>query len=155
MLTSHKVYTERELRSRYEIQLENYVRTVRIEALTMVDMARKDILPAVMAYGYGSDLARSIERKKTVGGGIPYGYESRLAGRLSLLTDSIDQAVDKLDIAVKELDALNDFAAAGDFTRDAVLPKMAELRAFCDEAETLTAASYWPFPTYGDLLFGV
>ena len=153
MLTAHKVYTESELRSRYEIQLENYVRTVRIEAVTMVDMGRKDILPAVMAYG--SDLALSIERKKTVGGGIPYGYESRLAGRLSLLADSIDQAVDRLDAAVKELDALTDYVAAGDFTRDSILPKMAELRAACDEAETLTAASYWPFPTYGDLLFGV
>ena len=153
MLTSHKVYTESELRSRYEIQLENYVRTVRIEALTMVDMARKDILPAVV--GYCEKLLCSIERKKTVGGAVSYGYETRTAGRLSTLADRIDEAVSVLENTVKTLDSLGDYAAEGDYTRDEVLPKMAELRAFCDEAETLTSAEYWPFPTYGDLLFGV
>ena len=153
MLTEHKVYTESELRSRYEIQLENYVRTVRIEALTMVDMARKDILPAIMAYC--SALTDSIERKKAIGSGISFGYESRLAGRLSGLADRIDEAVSVLDGAVKTLDGMEDYVAAADFTRDEIISKMAELRSGCDEAETLTAAEYWPFPTYGDLLFGV
>jgi glutamine synthetase len=153
MLTRHGVYTESELRSRYEIQLENYVRTVRIEALTMVDMTRKDILPAVM--GYCAALTDSIEKKKTVGTGISFGYESRLAGKLSGLADRIDEKVTVLDGAVKTLDGLDDYVAAADFTRDEIIPKMAELRAGCDEAETLTAAEYWPFPTYGDLLFGV
>ena len=60
-----------------------------------------------------------------------------------------------LDSAVKTMDTLDDFVAAADFTRDEIIPKMAELRSGCDEAETLTAAEYWPFPTYGDLLFGV
>ena len=69
--------------------------------------------------------------------------------------DWIDEAVSVLENTVKTLDSLGDYAAEGDYTRDEVLPKMAELRAFCDEAETLTAAEYWPFPTYGDLLFGV
>ena len=153
MLTAHKVYSEVELRSRYEIQLENYVRTVRIEALTMVDMVRKDILPAVMAYC--SALTDSIEKKKAAGSGISFGYESRLAGRLSGLADKIDEKVSVLEGAVKALDELEDFAAAADFTRDEIIPKMAELRSGCDEAETITAADYWPFPTYGDLLFGV
>ena len=153
MLTEHKVYTESELRSRYEIQLENYVRTVRIEALTRVDMARKDILPAIMAYC--SALTDSIERKKAIGSGISFGYESRLAGRLSGLADRIDEAVSVLDGAVKTLDGMEDYVAAADFTRDEIISKMAELRSGCDEAETLTAAEYWPFPTYGDLLFGV
>ncbi len=153
MLTAHKVYTESELRSRYEIQLENYVRTVRIEAVTMVDMARKDILPAIMAYC--SALTDSIEKKKRVGTGISFGYESRLAGKLSGLADRIDEAVSVLDSAVKTRDGLGDYVAAADYTRDEIIGKMAELRAGCDEAETLTAAEYWPFPTYGDLLFGV
>ena len=153
MLTAHKVYSEVELRSRYEIQLENYVRTVRIEALTMVDMVRKDILPAVMAYC--SALTDSIGKKKAAGSGISFGYESRLVVRLSSLADRIDEAVSVLDGAVTELDGLDDYVAAADFTRDEIIPKMAELRAGCDEAETLTAAEYWPFPTYGDLLFGV
>ena len=124
MLTSHKVYTESELRSRYEIQLENYVRTVRIEALTMVDMARKDILPAVV--GYCEKLLCSIERKKTVGGAVSCGYETRTAGRLSTLADRIDEAVSVLENTVKTLDSLGDYAAEGDYTRDEVLPKMAE-----------------------------
>ena len=152
MLTTQKIYSEVEIRSRYEISLENYVRTVRIEALTMVDMTRKDILPAIMAYD--SVLASSIEKKKAIGG-ISFGYESRLAGRLGGLADRIDEAVSVLDSAVAELDSLDDYVAAADYTRDEILPKMAELRAGCDEAETLTAAEYWPFPTYGDLLFGV
>jgi glutamine synthetase len=152
MLTSHKVFSEIELRSRYEIQLENYIRTVRIEALTMSGMARKDILPAITAYV--TALLGSMEKKKAMGG-ISFGYESRIAGRLSNLADRIDEAVSVLDSAVTQLDALDDFVAAGDFIRDEIIPKMAELRAGCDEAETLTSAEYWPFPTYGDLLFGV
>ena len=119
----------------------------------MVDMARKDILPAVV--GYCGALSGSIEKKKGVGTGIACGYETRLLSRLSTLADKIDEAVSVLDGAVKALDALDDFAAAADFTRDEILPKMAELRSGCDEAETITAAEYWPFPTYGDLLFGV
>ena len=153
MLLRHRIYSEAEVHSRYEIQLENYIRTVRIEALTMVDMAQKDILPAVMAYG--SDLAAAIGRKKAVSADIAAGYETRLVGRLDDLTDRIDAAAAALNDAVKELDAISDFVAQGDFTRDDIIPKMAALRSVCDEAETLTAASYWPFPTYGDLLFGV
>ncbi len=153
MLTAHRVFSESELRSRYEIQLENYVRTVRIEALTMLDMARKDILPAVV--GYCDRLLSCVERKKTVGGAASCGYETRTALRLSTLADRIDEAVSELESTVKTLDGLGDYAAEGDYTRGEVLPKMAELRAFCDEAETLTSAEFWPFPTYGDLLFGV
>ena len=153
MLTSHKVFSESELRSRYEIQLENYERTVRIEALTMVDMARRQILPAII--GYCSALTDSVEKKKAVGTAISFGYETRLVSRLSTLADRIDEAVTVLESAVKTFDQTEDYIAAGDYTRDEILPKMAELRAGCDEAETLTASEYWPFPTYGDLLFGV
>ena len=71
------------------------------------------------------------------------------------VTDRIDEAVSVLDGAVKTLDGMEDYVAAADFTRDEIISKMAELRSGCDEAETLTAAEYWPFPTYGDLLFGV
>ena len=153
MLLSHGVFLESELRSRYEIQLENYVRTVRIEALTMTDMARKEILPAVMAYT--AALAESVKGKKAVDGTVTCGYETKLLRRLSALTDSIDEAVDTLAGTVTELDSLEGVQKESDFVRDRVLPTMAQLRAGCDEAETLTAQSYWPFPTYGDLLFGV
>ena len=153
MLVAHKVYTESELRSRYEIQLENYCKTVRIEALTMVDMARKEILPAVE--DYVSDLAAAAAKKKTVDAGLPCGYETKQLRRLSALVDTIDGRVDALEEKLVKLDTLHDLAEEAAFIRDVLIPGMGELRAAADEAETRTAAAYWPFPTYGDLLFGV
>ena len=153
MLVAHRVYTESELRSRYEIQLENYCKTVRIEALTMVDMARKEILPAVE--DYVSDLAAAAAKKKTVDADLPCGYETKQLRRLSALVDTIDGRVDALEEKLVKLDTLHDLAEEAAFIRDTIIPGMGELRAAADEAETQTAASYWPFPTYGDLLFGV
>ncbi|MBR2832604.1 MAG: glutamine synthetase III [Oscillospiraceae bacterium] len=153
MLTGHGVFSESELRSRYEIQLENYVRTVHIEALTMEDMARREILPAVAAYS--AALADGVARKKAAAPTVACGYETRLIQKLSCLADCADAAAEELGKTVAALDALSDVTEEADFVRDEVLPKMAALRAVCDEAETLTAAEYWPFPTYGDLLFGV
>ena len=152
MLVAHGVYTESELRSRYEIQLENYCKTVRIEALTMVDMARKEILPAVE--DYVSDLAAAAA-KKTVDADLPCGYETKQLRRLSALVDTIDGRVDALEEKLVKLDTLHDLAEEAAFIRDVLIPGMGELRAAADEAETRTAATYWPFPTYGDLLFGV
>ena len=152
-LLRHKVFSESELRSRYEIQLENYVRTVRIEALTMADMARKEILPAVAAYA--AALAEGAAKKKAAEASLPCGYETKLIKKLSCLTDGADAAAEELEKAVTALDALGDVTAEANHVRDTLLPKMAELRAVCDEAETVTAAAYWPFPTYGELLFGV
>ena len=151
MLTSHRIYTEAELHSRYEISMENYVRTVRIEALTMVDMARKEILPAVVRYC--GDLSGTLIAKKAAAPDLACSYETKQVKRLSVLIDGIDDATEVLERSVLALEGDNTKQAF--HIRDEVLCRMAELRALCDEAETLTAASYWPFPTYGDLLFGV
>ena len=151
MLTSHRIYSETELHSRYEISMENYVRTVRIEALTMVDMARKEILPAVVRYC--GDLASVLNAKKAAAPELGFAYESRQVKRLSVLIDSIDEATEALEKSVLALDGDNTKQAF--HIRDEVLCKMSKLRALCDETETITAADYWPFPTYGDLLFGV
>ena len=153
MLVAHKVYTESELRSRYEIQLENYCKTVRIEALTMVDMARKEILPAVESYV--ADLAAAAAAKKTVDADLPCGYETKKLRRLSSLVDTIDSRVDALEEKTVRLDTLHDLTEEAAFIRDEIIPAMSQLRAAADEAETQTAAGCWPFPTYGDLLFGV
>ena len=153
MLVAHGVYTESELRSRYEIQLENYCKTVRIEALTMVDMARKEILPAVE--GYVSDIAAAAAAKKSVDAVLPCGYETKKLRRLSSLVDTIDSRVDALEEKLVRLDTLQDLTEEAAFIRDELIPAMGQLRAAADEAETQTAASCWPFPTYGDLLFGV
>ena len=153
MLVAHGVYTESELRSRCEIQLENYCKTVRIEALTMVDMARKEILPAVEAYV--SSIAAAAAAKKTVDAELPCGYETKKLRRLSSLVDTIDSRVDTLEEKLVRLDTFRDLTEEAAFIRDELIPGMGQLRAAADEAETQTAASCWPFPTYGDLLFGV
>ena len=153
MLTSLKVFSEAEIRSRYEICLENYCKTVNIEGLTMVDMARKEILPAVEAYL--SDLSGTVAAKAAAVPGLACKYEKGIITKLSALVDEIDDAAEALDSTLVRLKAVPDVTDAAYVIRDVVLQKMAELRVVCDEAEALTAAKYWPFPTYGDLLFGV
>ena len=153
MLMAHKVYTESEIRSRYEILLENYCKVIRIEALTMVDMAKKEILPAVEAYVFR--LVSAASAKQSLDVGIPSNYEQKLIRRLASLVDTIDCRTASLELELVKLDTMGDFAEEAAFIRDIVIPRMSELRLAADEAETLTAASYWPFPTYGDLLFGV
>ena len=153
MLTAHKVFSEAEMRSRCEILLENYCKTVIIEANTMIDMARKQILPAVQ--GYTAELAGGVAAKKAVSTDIVCGYESGLIARLSVLTDQIAAKTDELEASVLELKGAVDVTQEACAIRDAVIGKMAALRTVTDEAETLTAGKYWPFPTYGELLFGV
>ena len=153
MLMAHKVYTESEIRSRYEILLENYCKVIRIEGLTMVDMAKKEILPAVEAYVFR--LVSAASAKQSLGADIPSHYEQKLIRRLASLVDTIDCRTASLELELVKLDTMGDFAEEAAFIRDIVIPRMSELRLAADEAETLTASSYWPFPTYGDLLFGV
>ena len=153
MLTSHKVFTVAELHSRCEIMLENYCKTVVIEANTMVDMARKQILPAVA--GFTADLAEDVAAKKAAAPLVSCGYETGMIAKLSALTDQIAIKTDELEAAVLELKNASGVVEEAYAIRDTVLSKMADLRAVADEAETLTAEKVWPFPTYGELLFGV
>ena len=153
MLTSLKIFSEAEIHSRYEICLENYCKTVNIEGLTMVDMARKEILPAVEAYL--GDLSGTVAAKTAAVPGLACKYEKELISKLSKLADEIGDAVSSLDTTLIRLKAVPDITDAAYVIRDVVLQKMAELRVVCDEAESITADKYWPFPTYGDLLFGV
>ena len=153
MLTAHKVFTEAELKSRYEITLENYCKTVVIEANTMVDMAKKQILPAVS--GYASDLAKTAARKLALGSDIACEYEKGTVKKLSILCDKIAEATEALEGALVKIKSAEEIGEESVLVRDLLLPAMGELRVACDEAETATAEKYWPFPTYGDLLFGV
>ena len=153
MLTSLKIFSEAEIRSRYEICLENYCKTVNIEGLTMVDMARKEILPAVEAYL--GDLSGTVAAKTAAVPGLACKYEKDLISKLSKLADEISDAASSLDTTLIRLKAIPDVTDAAYVIQDVVLQKMAELRVVCDEAESITADKYWPFPTYGDLLFGV
>ncbi len=153
MLTAHKVFSEAELKSRCEIMLENYCKTVLIEANTMIDMARTEIAPAVSAYVL--ELANTAAAKKAVDDSIACGYETGLLKKLAKLEEQIAVRTDELEEAAMRLQDAEDVETEACMIRDAVLGKMGELRVACDEAETLTAKKYWPFPTYGDLLFGV
>ena len=153
MLTGLKVFSAAELESRYDILMENYCKAVTIEAHTMVEMAEKEIIPAVEAYIEA--LASTAAAKKAVDGDLCCGYEKKRIGKLSALVDQMDAAVDDLEAALITLGMTSDITAQAELIRDEVLPKMSLLRAPADEAETLTAKKYWPFPTYGDLLFGV
>ncbi len=153
MLTSHKVFTETELKSRCEIMLDNYCKTVTIEANTMVDMARKQILPAVEAYV--KEVSKTAVAKKQFAPDASCEYEKKTVTKLSLLMEQILDKTETLEDEIMKLKFISDVKQESYAIRDSILPKMGELRAIADEAETLTADKYWPFPTYGELLFGV
>ena len=153
MLTSHKVFTETELKSRCEIMLDNYCKTVVIEANTMVDMARKQILPAVEAYV--KEVSKTAVAKKQFAPDASCGYEKKTVTKLSLLMEQILDKTETLENEIMKVKFISDVKQESYAIRDSILPKMGELRAVADEAETLTADKYWPFPTYGELLFGV
>lgn len=153
MLTGQGVFSEAELKSRCDIMLENYCKAVVIEANTMVDMARSQIAPAVESYSL--KIAKTAAAKKALDPELACGYETELVRKLSVLTDRIAVKTGELEAAVTALHTVEDIISGSEAIRDTVLPGMDELRLACDEAETLTAKSEWPFPTYGDLLFGV
>jgi glutamine synthetase len=115
-------------------------------------MARKEILPAVVRYC--GDLANTLNGKKQADPELACSYEKKQVRRLSQLIDEIDDATTVLETCLNS-NMHGDNTENAFYIRDEVLGRMAELRKLCDEAETMTAASYWPFPTYGDLLFGV
>ncbi|MBQ7255188.1 MAG: glutamine synthetase III [Oscillospiraceae bacterium] len=153
MLTAHKVFSEAELHSRCEIMLENYCKSVRIEAETMAQMARTMILPAVS--GYAGELAASAAAKRALDSALPCAYELETVQKLSTLADCIAQHTASLEAAILSLHDAPDITAEAFAIRDSVLVRMCELRLACDEAETITDKRHWPMPTYGDLLFGV
>lgn len=153
MLIRHKVFSEAELKSRCEIMLDNYNKTVVIEATTMVSMAKKEIVPSIEAYE--KELADTAAVKKAVNPDISCGYETTLLKKLSALGDRIYEKAEGLEQALLEIGKEEGVIEKGYMIRDEVLTKMSELRLVCDEAETLTAKSYWPYPTYGDILFSV
>ena len=153
MLTSHKVFSEAELKSRCEIMLDNYCKTVLIEANTMIDMAKTEIAPAVSEYVL--ELAKTAAAKKAAESSISCNYETGLLKKLAILEDQIMIKAEELEDAVLKVQDITDITEESCMIRDSVLSKMGELRIACDSAETMTAKKFWPFPTYGDLLFSV
>ena len=150
LFTRHRVYTEKELRSRHDILLESYCKIIAIEALTMCDMAGRDIIPAVGSYIL--KLAHTVNELKSASAPIPHHTVSTL-NRLVELSDEMSASLTRLRANAEHAQRNLSSEKCGFFCRDEVLPLMDELRKAADEAETLTERSYWPFPTYGDLLY--
>ncbi len=153
MLTAHKVFTESELKSRCEIMLENYCKTVVIEGNTMVEMVRKNYLPAIEDYLYS--LAKTTSLMRSVSDKVSCEYEISTMERLSQLTDYILNRVKDLEKALEDIKGYDDIIKTSEAIRDDVIPKMEHLRKHVDEAEMLASEECWPFPSYGKLLFSV
>ncbi len=153
LFTSHRVLSETELRARHEIQLENYCKVLNIEALTMIDMARHDILPAVSAYS--TDLAAAVATKKAVCDEMDCTYEAETAMQVSALTGEMFKKTAALEGCLATAAEIDDVAKAAHYYRDGVFEAMGELRETADKLESVVDKEAWPFPTYGDLLFSV
>ena len=152
MFEKFKIYSKVEIASRTEILLENYTKVINIEALTMVDMAKKQIYPAVM--DYTKDVCSALASMKSVG--IENPTQEKLANKLSSSLKCLDAAVGELEQAlINAKDASEDIYKLSRFYRDEVFSKMQSLRAVADELETIVSEKYWPFPVYSDLLFRV
>ncbi len=153
LFTRHRVFTEHEIRSRYEILLENYCKTINIEALTMIDMVNKQIIPAVL--DYQSELAELVLRKKSVNPDISTYTESNLLSRISSLSECLGKRVEQLieqTIAVREIKDTLELAKA---YRERVYAAMNEVRLIVDELETLVSSKHWRIPTYAEILNSV
>ena len=149
LFVKHGIYTKEEINARAEIHIENYSTVISIEANTMVDMIRHDILPAVS--GYATDLCERAASKDALGAACK--YEKTTAAEIASLTDTLLDACDKLeaDVAATPADAKEAMA----YSHDVILADMTAARAAADKLETITAKEYWPFPVYSDLLFSV
>jgi len=153
LFETHKVLSETELRARLEIMMENYKKIVCIEAMTMLDMARRDILPAACAFQ--KTLGETIAAKRASVGSADCTYESETLETAAALTKAAYESVKALDDALSAAKAEEDVSKAALICRDGILIKMSELRTSADALETLTATSDWPYPTYGEMLFSV
>ncbi|MGM9683838.1 MAG: glutamine synthetase III [Eubacteriales bacterium] len=153
LFTSHGVMSEVEMRSREEILFENYSKIINIEALTMIEMASRDIIPAVNAYV--SEVAGAAAAKQAVLPGVNCDVETDLIGKLSDLNAKAYAALDKLKKVDADAAATSNTVRMAEKYRDEVIPAMSDLRVAVDEMETLTASEYWPLPTYGDMMFRV
>ena len=153
LFTKNKIFTETELRSRYEIMLEEYSKTINIEALTMVDMVKKDIIPACLKYQ--EFLVDTVLKKRQLSIGVSSAAEEDLIGKISSLTGCLYNKVSQLENSLLAAKEYEDSKSQAVFYRETIFASMQELRAVADELEGLVSKEYWPYPNYGELLFSV
>ena len=150
LFQTHKVFTKEEIEARYEILLENYCKVLSIEANTMLDMARREILPA--ASEYSSSLASAAVTKKTMNPAAAVGYEEKTSLRISDLTSDMLTKAEELEDELMKAKSRGDTTEEAVYFKDHVLPAMNALRIDGDALETVTSREYWPYPTYGEML---
>ncbi len=153
LFTKHKIFTESEMYSRYEILLENYCKTLHIEGKTMLDMIKKDIIPAVTAYC--KELSETALSKKSLCPQVPCVTEESIVTLLSELSNGVFEKTQQLEAALYHTEQISDIQAQAESYRDEVIPAMEALRKDADEIESLVGEKYWPYPTYGKMLFSV
>lgn len=153
LFVRHGVLTETEIRSRYEIQLDSYAKLIDVEAKTMARMARREILPA--SIGYSDEVANGLSAKAAIGIDIAKTADKRLIDKLIALNDKLLKATGKLEKDIKTSSSMKDALKLARYHRDAMIPDMDKLRAIADELETLVDKTYWPFPTYTEILSSV
>ncbi len=153
LFARHGIFTPAEVCSRCEILLDNYNKAINIEALTMIDMARKDILPASISYV--SELTNTLCAKKSLSMTISCTAEESLITKLSALNDNLYKKTNELEESLLGIKEYTDVEEIALFCKEKILSNMNELRVVADEIETLVASKYWPYPTYADLIFGV
>ena len=153
LFTKHKIFTESEMYSRYEILLENYCKTLHIEGKTMLDMIKKDIIPAVTAYC--KELSETALSKKSLCPQVSCVTEESMVTILSELSAGVFEKTQKLEAALSHTEQISDIQAQAESYRDEVIPAMEALRKDADEIESLVGEKYWPYPTYGKMLFSV
>ena len=153
LFTSHKVFTLEEFTARHEVRLENYCKIINIEALTMLDMVRKDILPAMS--GYSAQLGDAVAKKIAVFPDADCSYEKDSLKMLTALIGAAHRTVKKLEQDLLASKSVDDMAELAEFYKSTILDDMRELRIAVDEMETVSSAEAWPYPSYGELLFGV
>ena len=153
MFTKHKIFTTTEIRSRYDILMDEYCKKLHIEGLTMVDMAQKQILPAVSAYV--QKLTKLALDKKALCADLPVSFETETVAQLSAYAADMQKALATLSADIDKAEALEDVTARANAYKDTILADMDALRAAADAAEALTAQEDWPFPSYTELLYSV
>lgn len=153
LFTDHKVLTVPEITARHEVRLENYCKVINIEALTMLDMARKDILPAMSKFC--CSLADGAAKKSSFMPDVDCTYEKETVKSISALMGSAYRAVRKLEEDLLASKSIEDFVELADFYKTMILDDMRMLRISVDEIETIAPKESWPYPSYGELLFSV
>ncbi len=154
LFEKQRIFTNREVYARYEILLENYINVVNIEALTMLDMAKKDILPSVSAFT--AELANTIQAKAAVSANISTKAEVDLLERLSIMLEKFSETIDKLEEnLIQAANYKDDIQKHAEFYCDYVLASMQDLRKISDEMEMSVSSKYWPYPSYGQMLFSI